>query len=459
MALYLHNSLTKQTEEFKPIDPKNVTMYTCGPTVYFFQHIGNFRTFTSSDFLYRTLQFNGYDVSYIMNLTDVGHLTDDADLGEDKIEVAAEKEGISAKEVADFYIKHFLDSFDSLNLLRPKKFTRATDYIKEQIEFVQKLHAKGYTYETSDGIYFDTSKFETYGELSGLTKEAIKEGARVEINPEKKNPNDFAVWKFSPKDKMRWQEWDSPWGRGFPGWHLECSAMSIAELGNTLDIHMGGEDHKMIHHPNEIAQSECATGEKFVNYWLHVTFLQVDGGKMGKSLENGYTLDDIKSKDFSPLALRYFYMSSHYRSPLNFTWEALTNSQNALNKLYDLVATYKEEKHASPDAKYLEKFKDSLNADLNVPKALAVMWEVLKSKLPESVKVVTLLKMDEVLGLNIEDYVGFEIPQEIGDLAKTRSEYRKIGIWDKADQLRREIEEKGFVVEDSADGYKVKRKL
>ncbi len=463
MTLYLHNSLTRQTEEFKPQDPKNVTFYTCGPTVYFYQHIGNFRTFTISDFLYRTLVLNGYTVNYIMNLTDVGHLTGDnegdANTGDDRLEKAAEKENKSAKEVANFYIQDFLKSYEELNLKKPKKFTRATDYIQDQIDLVKSLEQKGFTYEISDGIYYDTSKFEKYGEMSGNTKESIKEGARVEPNPEKRNATDFALWKFSPKDKMRWQEWDSPWGRGFPGWHIECSAMAMKELGQTLDIHMGGEDHKSIHHPNEIAQSEGATGKTFVNNWIHVAHLQVDGGKMGKSLGNGYTIEDIKQKGFDPIALRYFYMNAHYRSPQNFTWEALQHAQNALTKLYDILSNYKEDRNALPDKNMLEKFKDSLNADLNVPKALSVVWELIKSNQPEQVKITTLLQMDEFLGFNLIDHVGYEIPTNITEMAKTRQEYRRKGIYDKADVLRKQIEAEGFVVEDVQGAFKVKRKL
>lgn len=462
MTIYLHNSLTRQTEEFKPIDPKNVTFYTCGPTVYFYQHIGNFRTFAMADFLHRTLLFNGLKVSYVMNFTDVGHLTGDnfgdADTGEDRLEKAAEKEGRSAKEIANFYIQDFTQSYEALNLKKPKKFTRATEYIQEQIELVRSLEQKGFTYQISDGVYFDTSKYSAYGVLSGMSKESIKEGARVEPNPEKKNASDFALWKFSPTDKTRWQEWDSPWGVGFPGWHVECSAMAMKELGVTLDLHMGGEDHKMIHHPNEIAQSECATGQRFVNTWLHVAFLQVDGGKMGKSLGNGYTIEDIKHKGFDPLALRYFYMNAHYRTNQNFTWDAMQHSQNALNKLYDIVGSYKEEKNALPDKQILERFKDSLNADLNVPKALSIMWELIKSTTPDPVKVATLVKMDEVLGFNISDHIGYEIPVSVIDMARTRYEYRKSGIWDKADLLRKAIEAEGFIVEDVAGSFKLKRK-
>ncbi|KKS16697.1 MAG: Cysteine-tRNA ligase [candidate division WWE3 bacterium GW2011_GWA1_41_8] len=463
MGLKLYNSLSKKVEDFKPLNPSVVTMYTCGPTVYDYAHIGNWRTYTLADVMHKALKFNDYKVKYIMNLTDVGHLTGDnlgdADIGEDRLEIAAEREGRSARDIANYYIDDFLKNGEKLNIQKPAKFTRATDYIQDQIDLIKELEKKGYTYRTTDGIYFDTNKFKKYGALSGMTEESIKEGARVEPNPEKKHPADFALWKFSPTDKIRWQEWDSPWGVGFPGWHIECSAMSMKELGDTIDLHLGAEDLRMIHHQNEIAQSEAATGRQFVNYWIHGAFLLVDGGRMGKSLGNAYTLQDIESKNFDPISLRYFYMTAHYRTPLNFTWEALQNVQNSLKKLYDIVGGYKESKEAEVDERYLEKFLDALNDDINMPKAIAVLWEMLKADMDESEKIKTLFKFDEVLGLNIENYVGFEIPQKVLDLVKVRQEYRKVGIWDKADLIRREISQLGYVVDDTGNGYKVKRKI
>jgi cysteinyl-tRNA synthetase len=463
VAINVYNSLTKKIENFRSITPQQVLMYTCGPTVYFFQHIGNFRTFTTSDFVLRTMQLNGYKVRYVMNLTDVGHLTGDnlgdADVGEDRLEIAAEKEGKSAREIADYYTKHFMTDYDRLNLTKPQKFPRATEYIQEQTDLIKTLEMKGYTYKTSDGMYFDTSKFDNYSAMSGLTPENIQEGARVEANPEKRNSNDFALWKFSSSNEQRWQEWNSPWGVGFPGWHIECSAMAMKELGETIDIHMGGEDHKMIHHPNEIAQSECATGKKFVNYWLHVTHLQVDGGKMSKSLGNIYTVSDVQNKGFDPLALRYFYMTAHYRNTLNFTWGALQSADAALKKLYSLVGDYKDSESAEVDYLYSDKFKTALNDDFNLPKALAVVWDLLKSDLPEGVKLVTVLKFDEVLGLKIDEHVGLEIPEKIINLARTRQQYRKNNIWDKADVIRREIENQGYVIEDTNGEFKLRKKI
>lgn len=462
MSLRIYNSLTKQLEEFAPMDPNLVTMYTCGPTVYDYVTIGNLRTYTLADIIKRVLEFKKYNVKHVMNFTDVGHLTGDnlgdADTGEDKIEFSAEKEGKSARDIANYYIDDSMKVFSKLNLLKPAKFARATDYIAEQIDIVKKLELGGFTYETSDGVYFDTSKFSKYGELSGLKSENVEEGARVEVNPEKRNPTDFALWKLSPKDKIRWQEWDSPWGRGFPGWHLECSAMILKEFGPSIDIHVGGEDLKMVHHQNEIAQSECVTGKEFVKYWIHGAFLQIDGGKMSKSLGNAYTVLDLEEKQYSPLALRYFYMTAHYRSPLNFTWESISAASAALKKLYGIVSGYKDQNGYVDDV-FLDKFEKALDDDFNMPKAVSVLWDLLKSNIDEASKITTLLKFDSVLGLDIENYVGFEIPEKVLGLARVRQEYRKAGIWDKADKVRRDIEDMGFFVEDDNGNYKIRKRL
>ncbi|MBT6401768.1 cysteine--tRNA ligase [candidate division WWE3 bacterium] len=457
----IYNSLTKKVEEFKPLNPDSVLMYTCGPTVYDYQTIGNFRTFVNSDFVNRVLKYNEYKVKFVMNITDVGHLTGDnlgdADTGEDKLEVAADREGKSAKEIAEFYTGYFMTDYEKLNILKPEKFTIASEYIKQMLDIIKTLETKGLTYKTSDGVYFDTSKFENYGKLAGTKVSLVEEGARVETNPEKRNPTDFALWKFSPDSKMRWQEWDSPWGRGFPGWHIECSAMSLDELGDTIDIHIGGEDHKMIHHPNEIAQSEGSTGKTFVNYWVHCAFLKVDGGRMGKSVGNAYLVDDLEAKGFSALDLRYFYTTAHYRTKLNFTWEALQSASNALKKLYSLVESYHEDSESQLATEYLNRFDESINDDVNMPQAVAVMWEMLKSEIPEGSKLKTLAKMDEVLGLDIDSHIGYEVPEDIKKQAKIRWEYRKQGIWDKADLLRRQIEEKGYEIDDGPTDYKIRR--
>ncbi|MCA9301966.1 cysteine--tRNA ligase [Candidatus Nomurabacteria bacterium] len=454
----IYNSLTKKVEDFKPIHEGTVSMYTCGPTVYSYAHIGNFRTYVSADIIYRTFLVNDYKVRYIINLTDVGHLSDDADDGDDKVEKMAKEEGKSARDITDFYIKRFLIDYEKLRIIKPKKFTRATEYIKEQVSLVSELEKRGYTYRTSDGVYFDTSRFEKYGELSGHFAEDILEGARVEINPEKRNPTDFALWKLSPKDEKRWQEWESPWGIGFPGWHIECSAMALKELGQTIDVHLGGED-LLMHHQNEIAQSECATGKEFVHYWMHAAFLKIDGGKMSKSLNNMYTLEDIEAKGFDPLSLRYFYLSGHYRTSLNFTWEALQSAQTALKKLYQVVEGYSPIQEETFAKDYLSRFMDVVNNDFNMPQALATMWDLLKSDVSEQTKICTLLKMDEVLGLDIESHVGMTIPEEIVNLAETRNTYRRNGIWDKADQLRKQLEASGYLVEDRGDSYKIRRRI
>ncbi len=462
MDLRLYNSLSRKVEVFKPLNPDVVTMYLCGPTVYNFVSIGNYRTYALGDFLHRTLLYRGYKVRFIMNLTDVGHLSGDnlgdADTGVDRMELAAAREGKSATAIADFYIKDFKEGLRKLNILYPTKFTRATAYIAEQIQLIQELEKLGYTYRTSDGIYFDTSKFPSYGELSGVRPDKLQEGARVAVNPEKRNATDFALWKFSPKDSTRWQEWDSPWGRGFPGWHIECSAMCMAELGETVDLHLGGEDLRMIHHQNEIAQSESATGKQFVRYWMHGAFLLVDGGKMSKSLNNVYTLSDIEARGYSSMDLRYFYMSAHYRTQLNFTWDALSASHSALDRLYGLISGYGDASGNLSDA-FVSQFEDALYDDLNFPKVLSVVWDLIRSDEADDVKVSTLLHFDKVLGLGLEDHVSFEIPQEVLNMARTRAQYRKNGIWDKADALRKQIEAKGFLVEDTPGSFKLKRRL
>ena len=457
----LYNSLSKEVEDFKPLTPGETTLYSCGPTVYQYAHIGNWRTFVLTDFIYRTLVLNGFEVNYIMNITDVGHLYDELSDRDDvnEFEREAEKEGKTAKEVTEFYTKDFIEKYKALNISEPRKFTKASEYIDAQINLIATLEERNFTYQTSDGIYFDTAKFKDYGNLSGLSIESVKEGARVDPNPEKKNPTDFALWKFSPQGPKRQQEWQSPWGIGFPGWHVECSAMSLSELGDTIDIHIGGEDLRMIHHQNEIAQSECATGKQFVKYWVHGAFLSVDAGKMSKSKGNFYTIEDITKKGFSAVDLRYFFMTAHYRTPLNFTWDALQSAHNSLKKIYDMVGSYEQDPETEISEKYLKLFKDKINYDLNFPEALAVLWDLLKSGLKETIKLNTILKIDEVLGLDIQEHIGYEIPVEVENLAKMRMEYRKNGIWDKADVIRKQINELGYVLEDEEGKYKIKKKL
>jgi len=482
--LKIYNSLTKKVQEFKSLHPLQVGMYTCGPTVYSFAHIGNFRTYTMADILKRVLEYNGYDVKYIMNLTDVGHLTGDnlgdADLGEDRMEKAAAKEGKTAWEIADFYAHVFKEDFDKLNLEKPEKFAKATDHIKEQIDLVKKLEEKGYTYQTSDGIYFDTSKFPSYGELSSLTHDQTR--ARLEENPEKKNQRDFALWKFSypngrsfdsaqdDASKKRHMEWKSPWGKGFPGWHIECSAMSMKYLGETFDIHTGGIDLKETHHPNEIAQAEAATGKKFVDYWVHGAFILVNGERMSKSKGNLYTVYDLEKEDYDVLALRYLYLQTHYRQEMNFTFEALDAAQNAYKKLVIDISRFEEpsESQGKVPAGVVEDFEkrflDALNDDLNTAQALAVLWEVVKSPYPSGPKLRTIFKFDRVLGLNLQELslqvrnVQQILPGHIQQLVEERQHLRKQRKFNAADQIRAKIEKLGYELEDTKKGPKVTKK-
>lgn len=467
MSLKLFNTLSRKVEVFKPLNPPKVGMYTCGPTVYDYAHIGNFRTYILSDIVHRTLLYLGYKVKAVMNITDVGHLTSDADEGEDKLERGARREGKTAWEIAAKYTKIFLKDTKKLNMLPPSILCKATDHIKEQIELVKKLEEKGYTYKTSDGIYYDTSKFPDYGKLARLDLKGLKAGARVAVNPEKRNPTDFALWKFSPQGKKRDMEWDSPWGKGFPGWHIECSAMSMKYLGETFDIHLGGIDLLPVHHTNEIAQSEAATGKKFVNYWIHGEFILVDGEKMSKSKGNFYNLGDIEKKGFDPLALRYLYLTSHYRSEMNFTWRALEGAQRALDRLREQVSEGKEEDGVTNStisgiANFSSRFKKAISNDLNMPKALAVVWDLVKSDYPSSAKKASLLKFDQVLGLDLEKGVKIDrvvkLDEEIKKLLEKRENLRKQKKWQEADKIREEIEEKGLIIEDTPEGPRIKLK-
>ncbi len=448
----LYNTLTRKLEEFRPIRDKKVGLYTCGPTVYYYPQIGNWRTFTFYDLLRRTLEYNGYNVTQVMNATDVGHLTGDnlgdADLGEDRMEKAAKREGKNAWDIANFYIDDFKNSLKLLNIEQPTFFVRATDHIQQQIDLIKILVDKGLAYKTETGVFFDVSKFPEYGKLGGQKLVDKRVATREEIieDKTKRNPVDFALWKFSPSASSglgkRQMEWDSPWGKGFPGWHIECSAMAIKYLGATLDIHTGGIDHIAIHHTNEIAQSEGATGKKFANYWLHGEFLLVDGGRMGKSLGNAYTIHDVIDKGFDPLALRYFYLTAHYRTALNFTWEALQNAQNSLEKLRRKFQSLAEPKQlASQEVVLQEKeFLQAINNDLNMPEALAVAWQTEDRSL--------LLKFDKVLGLQIDKTAEKEIPSEIQELMQKRETLRKEKKFAEADKLRDEIVKMGYTISD-----------
>lgn len=443
-------------------------MYSCGPTVYDHTHLGHMRTYVNTDVLKRVLEDNGYQVKSVMNVTDVGHLLGDQDMGEDKIEKQAKKENKSAWDIAKEYEGEFFQVMDWLGVRRPTIIARATEHIPQIIKLIQKIELNGFIYKTTDGIYFDTSKLKNYNQLSGMKLEKLKEGARVEVNPEKKNPTDFALWKFSPKEGQRQMEWNSPWGVGFPGWHVECSAMGMEYLGDHFDIHTGGVDHIPIHHTDEIAQNEAATGHKVVNFWVHNEFLLVEGKKMSKSLGNFYWAEDLKKKNFDFLALRYLFLTAHYRTQMNFTWAGLASAQAALNKLRELVEGWKTgrgrttitEEDATKAQVFSQKFKEKINNDLNLPEALAVVWEVAKSNLPDPDKLDLILRFDEVLGLRLatQTKMSVAIPKEIRALAERREELRRKGEWQEADKLRKQIEDAGFVIEDTPKGQKIKIK-
>lgn len=464
----LYNTLTKKIEDFKPINPPNVGMYSCGPTVYDYQHIGHMRRYVGDDVLVRGLKENGYEVKQVMNITDVGHLVSDDDLGEDKMEVGSKKAGLSVWDLAKKYEQQFWESIDALHVVRPSVVLKATDTIDDQIEFIKVLEEKGFTYKTSDGIYFDTSKFPDHSLLTQQSSKELKEGARVSKG-EKKNPTDFALWKFSPESEKRQMEWDSPWEKGFPGWHIECSTMSIKELGPHFDIHTGGIDHIPIHHQNEIIQSEAASGEKFVNYWVHHAFLLVNGQKMSKSLGNFITVEDVMKKGFDPIALRYLYFQIHYRQEMNFTWEALGASQVAYRKLLGIISNFKSqipnEKELIGCAEFENKFMESVNDDLNMPKALAIVWELVNSDYPESAKLASLLKMNKVLGFgfkrergnNKQETSGEEVPEEVQKLVNERAMLRKEKRYHLADETRHKIKKLGFDVLDENGNTKLIR--
>lgn len=483
--LKLYNTLGRQVTAFVPLDTagKTVGMYTCGPTVYNYAHIGNLRTYVFEDILKRTLLYNGFSVKHVMNITDVGHLTDDADSGEDKVERSAAREGKTAWELAEKYTKAFQDDIHKLNILDPDVWCKATTHIPEQIAWIQKLEEKGFTYRLSDGIYYDTSKFSSYGELAHLDIEHLQAGARIEMVEGKRNPTDFALWKFSPTDKKRQMEWDSPWGKGFPGWHIECSAMSSKYLGEQFDIHCGGIDHIPVHHTNEIAQVEAITGKPWVKYWLHGEFLLIQKKtenkeaeeiqRMGKSHGNFLTLQVLEERGFAPLAYRYLLLTAHYRKQLVFSDDAMESAKRGFANLKDkIVALKKQAEHplevvrpkrtvTMAKNKYRQEFLTAINDDLNMPKALALVWKILDDReLPVSVSLEILLDFDHVLGFNMaamaEEPAG-EIPKHIQELAMERQKARAEKRWKDADIIRDKLNQEGYEVSDTKDGIKVKK--
>ncbi len=459
----LYNTLTRRKEDFAPLGSE-VTLYACGPTVYNYAHIGNLRTYIFEDLLVRTLRLK-YKVKHVMNITDVGHLTSDADAGEDKMELGAAREGKSAWDIAKFYETAFFKDFDSLNCTRPTVISRATEHIKEMIALVKTLEEKGYTYKTSDGIYYDTSKFPAYHTLVGKSHiEGLKSGARVEFNDEKKNPSDFALWKFSPADHKRQMEWDSPWGVGFPGWHIECSAMAMKYLGPTVDIHCGGVDHVAVHHTNEIAQSEAATGKPYVRYWVHGEFLVLHSGKMSKSAGTFLTVGELVKQGYSPLDYRYLCLGAHYRTQLEFTFESLDFARASLKNLKEKVAVLKKDVGnlplgACPECK--EKFFDAVEDDLNISKALALVWEVFKTPFSAGSKLAFIQFADSVLGLDLlkEDIKEEAVlPVEVTLLLKHREIARRNKDFKLSDEYRDKIAALGYTVKDTPDGQKAAKK-
>lgn len=469
MVLKLYNTLSRKKEEFKPIKDKQVGLYCCGPTVYWFAHLGNLRTYIFEDVLKRVLEYNGYNVKHVINITDVGHLTSDADTGEDKIEKGAKREGKTAWEIAEFYTNAFKKDLGLLNIEPPTVWVRATDTIQDQIDLIKTLEEKGFTYKLPDGIYFDTSKIKDYGKLAGRKKRNQKAGARVKMQEGKKNITDFALWKFTPEGTKRQMEWGSPWGRGFPGWHTECVVMSSKFLGTPFDIHCGGIDHIQIHHPNEMAQAQAAFGNNLANFWLHNEFLTFEGGKMAKSLGNILRLEELSEKGFNPLSYRYFCLNSHYRAKTDFSLEGMKASQNALDKLYDAVLEFKNplldqtadskqiSKYSALD-KLKEEFLEFINDDLNTPKALALMWKLIKDKkVPNQEKYKLLLEFDKIFGLGLNAVEKSEIPQEIKNLAKDREKFRQEKNWQKSDELRDKIKSLGYEVKDTPSGPEIKK--
>lgn len=459
MDIYFYNTLTKQKDLFKPIEEGKVKIYSCGPTVYKDATIGNMRTNLLNDTLRRVLKYNGYELKHVMNITDVGHLVSDGDEGEDKMLKSAREEHKSPLEIAEHYTKLFFRDLERLNIETPEVVCKATDHIKEMLEMVQKIMKNGYAYETSTAIYFDVSKLDKYGILSGINLNDQKAGARVDIDPEKRNPYDFALWIKAPANHL--MKWDSPWGPSYPGWHIECSAMSTKYLGEEFDIHTGGIDLVPTHHENEIAQNKGACGKNPAHYWIHGEYLLINGGKMSKSLGNTYLIDDIIARGYSPLAYRLFNYSCHYRGKLNFTWEGIESANTSLIRLRE---GYQKHLNGNSDisdeiiADMENRFHQAINDDMNMPLALSVVWEAVKY--PEkSPKIAQLLKkFDTVLGIKIDEVQETKIPQEILDLVEERKQARSDKNWSESDRLRDLIAERGYIVKDTKDGTEVLKK-
>lgn len=456
----IYNTLTRQKEELQPLNKDYVGIYSCGPTVYQYAHIGNLRTYIFMDELRRVLKRNGYTLKHVMNITDVGHLTSDGDEGEDKMEKSARIMKKDPYEIAAYFTDVFLKDIDRLNITRPEIITKATDNINQMIDFVVGLCDKGYGYETSDGIYYDIQKFKGYGKLSGNNLDDLMSGARVDVNDEKRHPADFAIWKKAPKEHI--MQWESPWGMGYPGWHIECSAMGLRFLGEKFDIHTGGVDHIPIHHENEIAQSEGLLGHPMVNYWMHGEFMLVNGGKMSKSLGNTYTIDQLIEKGYSPLVFRYFCLNAHYRNKINFTFESMDAAKKALKNLHKEIDRHKGA-DGKVDAAVIENFRnefnEAVNDDLNIPKALGIVWNMAKYETKSNDIYELILSTDDVLGLDldkefedVEVAVDDDLSNKVEELIAKRLEAKKAKDWATADAIRNELTEMGIALKDTPQG-------
>jgi cysteinyl-tRNA synthetase len=480
-TLRFYNTLGRQMEDFVPLAPGRAGLYTCGPTVYNYAHIGNLRTYLFEDILRRALQYAGYEVTHVMNVTDVGHLTDDADSGEDRMFVGARKTGKTVWEIADHYTKAFFADLEHLNILTPTVVCKATDHIEDMIELIKRIEANGFTYTRGGNLYFDIEKFPSYGELALLDMDQLKAGARIEVDANKKNPHDFVLWFTQSKFKHQAMLWESPWGRGYPGWHIECSAMSMRYLGESFDIHCGGVDHIAVHHTNEIAQAQAATGKKWVNYWLHGEFLVTSNAKMSKSLENFTTLSALAEKGYDPLDYRYFCLGAHYRKQLNFSFEDLDAAKSARNNLVQRLALLKDQagEQASGKGKdaaevsavlplegkalsYLRSFQENMANDLNMPKCLSDLWNLVKDRQVEpALTLRAALEMDRVLGLDLQREYNSQVAldEELSGLIQERSEARARRDFATADRIRAELDSRGIVLEDTPDGVRLKKKL
>lgn len=465
MSIKFYNTLTKRKEEFVPIHENEAKIYSCGPTVYNYAHIGNFRAYIFMDNLRRILEYNGYKLKHVMNITDVGHLESDADEGEDKMEKAARRENKSPFEIAKFYTEVFFEDMNKLNIERPEIIAKATEHIPDMLEFAKEIVKNGYGYETSTAIYFDVSKLDKYPVLSNRNIDEQMAGARVDVDPEKRNPYDFAIWIKAPANHI--MKWDSPWGLSYPGWHLECSAMSKKYLGEEFDIHTGGVDHIPTHHENEIAQSKGAFGKVPARIWMHVEFLQVDGGKMSKSLGNVYTISQLQDKGIEPLAYKLFCYTAHYRTQLNFTFEGVMSSQKALNRLRESYLKHKTGNEQIEDSileEYKNRFMDAINDDLNMPLAMGIVWEIARHEKKSGKIAELLIELDKVLALDLinsemylKEYKDIEITEHINDLLEQRKKARLEKNWELSDKIRDELKEKGYIVKDTKEGMTLEK--